>query len=171
MTSLYKQSIPVLIKYLDNLAGIIEKGRKFADEKAIEHEKLITFRLVEDMRGLDYQVQCCCNTAKFIASRVGGAEDVFFADDEKTFDDLQGRIAKTIQLLSGIKPEALDGKEEQKIVMESKMGDFAFTGQSYISEFAIPNFHFHLSTAYCILRNRGVPLGALDYLKDVFEKA
>lgn len=119
---------------------------------------------------LDYQVQSCCNTAKFLVARVGGAENVFFEDNEKTFDELQERIAKTIELLKAVDPKPFDGKEDQEVKMETKMGNFRFTGQRYVSEFAIPNFHFHLSSAYCILRHLGVSLGALDYMKDVFEK-
>lgn len=119
---------------------------------------------------LDYQVQSCCNTAKFLASRVGGTPDVFFADDETTLDQLQARIAATVALLQGVSAAALDGKEGAEVLMDTRMGKFRFTGQRYVSEFVLPNVHFHLSTAYCILRHLGVPLGALDYMKDVFEK-
>lgn len=115
-------------------------------------------------------MQSSCNTAKFVVSRIGGKEDVFFEDNEKTFDELQGRIAKTIELLESVDPPSFDGKEDQEIIMESKMGNFRFTGQRYVSEFAIPNFHFHLTTAYCILRQQGAPIGAMDYLKGVLEK-
>lgn len=119
---------------------------------------------------LDYQVQSCCNTAKFLAARVSGTESVFFEDNEKTFDELQERIAKTVQLLQKVDAKSFDGKEDKEVIMETKMGNFRFTGQRYVSEYALPNFHFHLTTAYCILRHLGVPLGALDYLKDVLEK-
>lgn len=105
------------------------------------------------------------------ASRMSGATDVFFADDEKTFEDLQTRIAETIELLEGFTSEQFEGKEEKELIMESKAGDFRFTGQSYLSEFAIPNFHFHLTTAYCLLRQQGVPLTAFDYLRGVMVKA
>lgn len=115
-------------------------------------------------------MQSSCNTAKFLVTRIGGTEDVFFEDNEKTFDELQGRIAKTIDLLQGADAASFDGKEDREVLMESKMGTFRFTGQRYVSEFAIPNFHFHLTTAYCILRHLGVPIGAMDYLKDVMEK-
>lgn len=94
-----------------------------------------------------------------------------FEDNEKTFDELTTRIENTIEMLKKVDPKGFEGKEDAEIIMESKMGNFKFTGQRYVSEFAIPNFHFHLSTAYCILRHQGVPLGALDYMKDVFEKA
>ena len=91
-------------------------------------------------------------------------------DNEETFEQLQARIKRTIEILDSVKPSDLDGKEEKEFIMELKMGNFRFTGQSYLSEMVIPNFHFHLSTAYCIVRHLGVPLSAIDYLKDVFEK-
>lgn len=115
-------------------------------------------------------MQACCNTVKFVASRLGGNEDVFFEDDEKTFDELLGRIARTVEVLQRVDAASMDGKEGEEVVMDTRMGKFRFTGQRYISEFVLPNFHFHLSTAYCIMRHLGVPLGALDYMKDVFEK-
>jgi len=92
-------------------------------------------------------------------------------DNETTFDELQQRISQTIKLLEAADPKGFEGKEDQEVIMETKMGNFRFdSGQKYVSEYAIPNFHFHLSTAYCILRHMGAPVGVLDYLKDVFEK-
>lgn len=91
-------------------------------------------------------------------------------DDETTFDQLQDRISQTIQMLEDVDPKGFEGKDDQEVIMKSKIGNFRFTGQRYVAEYAIPNFHFHLSTAYCILRHLGVPIGALDYLKDVFEQ-
>ncbi|KAM0427607.1 hypothetical protein ACHAPT_007568 [Fusarium lateritium] len=122
------------------------------------------------MRGLPYQVQSCSNTAKFAVSRLGAPNIPIFEDDETTFTDLQSRIDRTIQVLESVDPACINGKENQEILMETKVGDFRFTGQRYISEYVLPNFHFHLTSAYCIMRAQGVPLGAFDYLKDVFEK-
>ncbi|KAH8911646.1 hypothetical protein BR93DRAFT_973253 [Coniochaeta sp. PMI_546] len=171
MTSLYLQSIPVMTKYLRNLSALLNKGRTFADQKEIKYEEILEFRLIADMRGLPFQVQSCCNTANFVVERVGGKPLAKVEDNETTFDELQERISQTIKILEEADPKAFEGKENQELIMESKMGNFRFTGQRYVSEYAIPNFHFHLTTAYCILRHLGVPIGALDYLKDVFEKA
>ncbi len=103
--------------------------------------------------------------------RIGRLQDTSFPDDEKTFEDLQNRISTTIDLLATIPEDAFQGKETQQVLMESKMGTFKFTGQSYVSEYTIPNFHFHLASAYCILRNLGVEVGAFDYLgRDTFVK-
>lgn len=185
MTTLYQQSVPVLVKYLKNLSFMLQKGAKFCDDKEIKHEDLLTYRLISDMRGyvtgfscesrltlvrLPYQVQSCSNTAKFLASRLGAQNIPTFEDDEQTFEQLQARITRTIEVLEGVDPEVINGKENDEIIMESKMGNFRFTSQRYVSEYVIPNFHFHLTSAYCIMRTQGVPLGAFDYLKDVFEK-
>jgi hypothetical protein len=101
---------------------------------------------------------------------VGGIPQPAFPDNETTFDELQERITKTLKILEEASPSGFEGKEDQEIIMETRMGNFRFTGQRYVSEYAIPNFHFHLTSAYCILRHLGVPIGAMDYLKDVFEK-
>lgn len=101
---------------------------------------------------------------------MGGKPLAKVEDNETTFDELQQRISQTIKILEEADPTSFDGKEAQEVIMETKMGNFRFTGQRYLSEYAIPNFHFHLTTAYCILRHLGVPIGAFDYLKDVFEK-
>ncbi|KAG8665445.1 hypothetical protein FPOAC2_10516 [Fusarium poae] len=170
MTTLYKQSIPVLVKYLKNLSFMLQKGAKFCEEKSIKHEDMLSYRLVSDMRGLPFQVQSCSNTAKFVASRFGAPNVTIFEDNEETFEQLQDRIAKTVEILENVDPDLINGKEDVEILMESKMGTFRFTGERYINEYVIPNFHFHLTSAYCIMRTQGVPLGAFDYLKDVFEK-
>ncbi|KAF4456055.1 transcription factor [Fusarium austroafricanum] len=171
-TTLYQQSIPVMVKYLKNMSAMLQKGAKFCDEKGMKQEEMLTYRLISDMRGIPYQVQSCSNTAKFLASRLGAPNVPLFEDNEETFEQLQARITKTIEILESVDPDIINGKENEEVLMETKnMGTFRFTGQRYVSEYVIPNFHFHLTSAYCIMRTQGVPLGAFDYLKDVFEKA
>lgn len=115
-------------------------------------------------------MQCCSNTSKFLLQRLG-VEVPFYEDKETTFDELQARIATTIELLEKTDAAVIDAKVNEPVFMETSMGNFRFeTGQRYVSEYIIPNFHFHLTSAYCILRTQGVPLGALDYLKGVFVK-
>ncbi|OIW23429.1 hypothetical protein CONLIGDRAFT_664503 [Coniochaeta ligniaria NRRL 30616] len=170
MTSLYLQSVPVMTKYLRNLSALLNKGKAFADQKEMKHTEMLEFRLIADMRGLPYQVQSCCNTAKFLVERVGGQPLAKIEDNETTFDELQERLSQTIKMLEGADPKGFEGKEDQEVIMETTYGNYRFTGQRYVSEFAIPYFHFHLTSAYCILRHLGVPIGAFDYLKDVMEK-
>ncbi|KAK2058842.1 hypothetical protein LY76DRAFT_513340 [Colletotrichum caudatum] len=165
MVSLYQASIPMMIKYLGNLKVILAKAEQHCVAKNLKPEDVIKFRLIEDMRSLDYQVQSISNTAKFIATRLALQEDTYFPDTETTFPELQSRVDATISILSGIDPSSMDGKENTEVLMETKsMGTYRFTGYSYIVQYSCPNFHFHLSSAYCILRHLGVPLTAFDYL-------
>ncbi|KAF4977024.1 hypothetical protein FZEAL_6386 [Fusarium zealandicum] len=170
MTSLYQQTVPVLVKYLGTMSRMLQKGAKFCEEKGVKHDEMLSYRLISDMRGLPYQVQSCSNTAKFAVARLGAPDMPVFEDKEETFEELEQRIQKTIKLLEGVDASTINGKENEEIIMETKIGNFRFTGQRYVSEYAIPNFHFHLSSAYCIMRTQGVPLDAMDYLNDVFEK-
>ncbi|TFL05312.1 hypothetical protein BDV98DRAFT_501060 [Pterulicium gracile] len=168
--SLYIQSVPVLIKYLDNLSKIVQKGAAFAQEKGVKAEGVLQHRLIADQKGIMFQVQACCNMSRaavhWLGVQVPEAED-----NEQTFDDLAKRIEQTIKLLKGADAATIDAAADNEVIMETKFGNFSFkAGQQYISEFVISNFHFHMSTAYCILRAQGVQLGALDYMNNVFTK-
>ena len=122
---------------------------------------------------MTYQVQTCCNIAKNLATRIGSIEDVYFEDNEATFEQLQARITKTIDLLRSVDAGKMAGKDSEPVLMGSKNATFKFdSGQDYVSDYALPYFYFHLSSAYCILRHLGVEIDAFDYLgKDTFVKA
>lgn len=163
--SLYDVSVPLFIRYLGNLAGILDKGRAFADERGLAHEALLEARLYEDMHPLARQVQLASDAAKFTAVRAGQVETVVMADDEASFADLQARIEKTVDFLETVPADSMDGREEAEIVLKLPNNSFTFTGSDYVLGFAIPNFYFHVTTAYAILRHKGVPLGKRDFLK------
>lgn len=111
------------------------------------------------------------NTAKFLCVRVGGLENTVLPDDETTFEQLQTRIQKKITILRSLDEHAMDGVEEKEVIVAAGMGKFRIpNGIKYVSEYAVPNFHFHMASAYCILRHLGVSIGAFDYMKGVFEK-
>jgi len=95
---------------------------------------------------------------------------VVLKDDETTFEQLQARIDRTVEILEALDEKSMDGAETREIILQTGMGNFQFNGQDYVTMYAIPNFHFHLSTGYCLLRSMGVNVGALDYMKDVFRK-
>lgn len=162
-TSLYEFSIPVMIRYLGNLRRVLDKGRAFADEADIPHATLLNARLAGDMMTLIQQVQRASDTARFVAVRVGGAEGLPMEDNETSFDDIKARIDATIGYLEAQPSTLFDGREDEEIVHPSAKGR-KLTGRSYATEFAMPNFFFHITTAYDLLRHRGVPLGKLDYL-------
>jgi uncharacterized protein len=116
------------------------------------------------MGPLAAQVQRASDTAKFVAVRVGGAENVAMADNEATFDELYARIDRTIGFIRDVPREAFNDKEEAAIALVTPGRTIDFTGASYVAHFAVPNFWFHVTTAYAILRMIGVPVGKLDYL-------
>jgi hypothetical protein len=152
--SLYEISIPVFIRGLTNLAAILKKGEAYADEKGLAHATVLDARLREDMAALPFQIQRCSDTSKGVAARVGGLDNVEMADDETTFEQLRARIDKTIELLERVDPKCMDGKEEALVVGPRGV---QFTGKSYLLLYAIPNFFFHVTTAYAILVSSNSP--------------
>lgn len=162
--SLYDVSVPVFIRSLGNLSAILEKSRAFADEHGIAHADLLEARLFEDMAPLIAQIQRASDTARFTAGRVGQQEIAPIADTEASFDDLQTRIAATIAALKAVPTTCMDGRDDAEVILKTPKQDVSFTGKSYVLNFAVPNFFFHITTAYDILRYKGVPVGKLDFL-------
>jgi len=164
-TSLYDLTIPVYIRSLTNLSAFLAKGEAWAIEKDLDPADLLATRLIEDMGALPAQVQRACDSAKGTATRIGGVENKVFPDEETTFAELQARIAGVIAFLRHVPREAMDGQEEKAVKLDLPDGrSIPFTGQSFALNFAIPNFFFHVTMAYALLRHRGVPVGKLDYL-------
>ena len=162
--SLYDLSIPVFIRGLNNLAAFLKKAEDYANEKQIPHSELLDARLVDDMAALPFQIQRVSDTAKGAAVRVAGAENVAMEDTEKSFEDLQTRISRTIDFLNGVDKGAFEGKETAEVVLKLRSGDRKFTGETYFLKYALPNFYFHVTAAYAILRHKGVPVGKIDFL-------
>lgn len=164
-TSLYDLTVPVCIRSLTNLSAILAKGEAWAAEKGLDPADLLATRLAGDMHPLPTQIQRASDTAKGVMVRVGGVDNVVFEDNEKTFAELEERIRRTIAFLRSVPREKLDGRETAPVTLDLPDGRaIPFTGQSFVLGFAIPNFFFHVTTAYALLRHRGVPLGKLDYL-------
>jgi hypothetical protein len=161
---MYQASLPVLIRGLTNLQAILGKAEVHAAEKQIDPTVFTNGRLAPDMLPLLRQVYIASDTAKGCAARLAGVEAPKFEDVEQTFDELQGRLQKTIDYLKEFKPEQIDGSEERAITLKMRSGSVDFTGLSYLLGFVLPNFYFHVTTAYDILRHNGVELGKLDYL-------
>lgn len=165
--SMYQASIPTLLRGLDSLAAILAKAAAHAAARKIAPEVLLNARLAPDMLPLVRQVQIVSDTAKGCAARLAGIEVPSYADIEASFDELQERLAKTVTFLKGVAPEQIDGSEERAIVLKAHDQEIHFTGQSYLLGFVLPNFYFHLTTAYGILRHNGVEIGKKDYLGEV----
>jgi uncharacterized protein len=157
--SMYRASIPVFIRALNNLSAILKKGEAHTDGASF-----IDARLAPDMLTLAGQVQRTSDTAKVTVARLGGIDNPSFPDTEKTFAELQARIKKTIDFLQSVKPEQIDGSEQKKIEFKAGQRELKFTGMDYLLGFALPNFFFHVTAAYAILRHKGVAVGKMDYL-------
>ena len=162
--SLYDASIPVLKRGLTNLATLLTKAEASAVARKIDPSVFLTARLAPDMHPLARQVQIVSDGAKGGAARLTGGESPSFPDTEASFAELQTRIAKTIAYLDGFTVDQFAGAETREIVLKTPNGDFSFTGQSFLLTFMLPNFFFHITTAYNILRHNGVELGKIDYL-------
>ena len=164
MPALYDAAMPTFIRGLKNLSNMLEKGQAFAAAQGMELSELLDARLIDDMASLTKQVQMTTDTAQFVAVRVGQIENDPWADDEASFADVQARVAKAIAFLQAASPDGFEGREDATVVLTTPSGDIPFTGSNYVHGFAIPNFFFHLSMAYALLRMKGVPLGKLDFL-------
>ncbi|KAF7927433.1 uncharacterized protein EAE97_010108 [Botrytis byssoidea] len=158
--SLYDISVVPFIKTLKTLSKILAKGQAHFEDES----KIINARLIDDMGDLIFQVQRASDAAKGLAFRVGGAENVALEDNEKDFAGLYTRINRTIEILEALPSTCTDGKEETEVVLKLPKEDLKFTAKDYVLNFAIPNFYFHVVTAYNILRKEGVPVGKFDYL-------
>ncbi|WP_137863443.1 MULTISPECIES: DUF1993 domain-containing protein [unclassified Sphingomonas] len=163
-TELYDLTVPVFLRGFRAMAAFLEKSRAWADENGIPHEELLTARLHEDMAPLIAQIQRVSDSAKFAIARLGQVEAPAMADTEASFDDLQARIAATMDFLKSIPRDVIDGREEADVEVKTPSRSFHFKGLPYVTGFVMPNFYFHMTAAYAILRHKGAPVGKMDYL-------
>jgi hypothetical protein len=162
--SMYEASVPVFARMLSTLSAILHKAAAHAEAKKIDPAVLISARLFPDMLPLTRQVQIASDHARGAAARLAGLERPAVADTEASFDDLQARIALTLDYIHSFKPEQINGSEEREITLPLRTGEVKLKGQPYLLHFAMPNFYFHVTTAYAILREGGVEIGKLDFL-------
>ena len=162
--TMYQASIPAFVRMLDNLSNILDKAAAHAEAKKIAPAIFINARLAPDMFPLSRQVQIATDMVKGCAARLAGIEVPSYEDNEATFEELQARVAKTIAFLQSISAEQIDGSEERDITVKFGSREFNFLGQAYLVDFVIPNFHFHLTSTYAILRHNGVDIGKMDYI-------
>jgi len=162
--SMYQASAPCFIRMLKNLSAILDKAAAHADAKKIEHTVFTRDRLFPDMFALTRQVQIATDAAKGAMARLAGVDVPKFEDTEQSFGDLKSRVAKTIAFIETFKPAQIDGSEEKNIMLKAGGRELKFKGMEFLLGFAYPNFYFHVTTTYDILRHRGVDLGKLDFL-------
>jgi hypothetical protein len=164
--SLYTASVPVFTRAFKNTLHVLDKAEANAKERKIKLEVLVNARLAPDMNPLSFQIQSATDRTKFFVARVTGQTAPSWSDDEKTFDDLRARIGKATDYLATFKPSDLDGKDETLVALKKGGADVQITAMQYLTAHVYPNFFFHVTTAYDILRHNGVPLGKSDFTGD-----
>jgi len=162
--SMYTASIPILIRMLTNLDGILDKAVAYAEERKIEPAVLINSRLYPDMLPLASQIRIVSDTAKGCAARLAGITPPRYEDNEVSFPELKERIKKTVEYLRTFKPEQIDGSEDRIITLPLRDTELTLPGLKYLQGFVYGNFYFHVTTAYAILRHNGVEIGKKDFL-------
>jgi hypothetical protein len=162
--SMYQASAPRFVNMLTNLRAILDKAQAHAEAKKIDPEVLAGARLFPDMFALARQVQIACDTAKGAVARLSGLENPKHEDTEKSIAELKARIDKTIAFIETVRPELVDGSEDRDISLKLGTREVSWKGMQYLLGFALPNFYFHATTAYDILRHCGVELGKRDYI-------
>ena len=162
--SMHQASAPRFANTLRNLSAILDKAQAFSDAKKLDPAALPGSRLIVDMFPLSRQVQIACDTAKGAVARLAGVEIPKHDDTEQTLAELKARIARTIDFIESVPAAKLDGSEEREVVLKQRGQDVKFNGLQYLLGHALPNFYFHVVTAYGVLRANGVELGKRDYI-------
>ena len=162
--TMHSASAPIFVTTLTNLKVWLDKAEAHATAKKFDPSVLLAARLAPDMLPFTTQVQICCDTAKFLIARLAGVDGPKFDDSEKTLADLRARIAATIEFVKSVPADSIDGTEEKDVTLPRRTGPIVMKGEAYLKHFALPNFFFHASIAYALLRHNGVEIGKMDFL-------
>ena len=163
--SMYKSSAPIFVQFLTALGGVLDKAQAYADAKKLDHGVLLNTRLAPDMFPLVRQVRSATDHALAATGKLAGVEPPSFSNTEATIPELKDRINKTVDFIKGLKPAQIDGTEDKEIKIVFPSGATReFTGQSLLLNNSLPNFYFHCTTAYDILRHCGIELGKRDFM-------
>jgi len=162
--SMYQASVPRFVNILGNLANILDKAQAHVDARKLADASLTAYRLFPDMLPMSTQVQIACDTAKGVVARLAGVEIPVFEDNEKTLAELKNRVTRTIAFIQTISPAQIDGTEDKDIVTKRGDKETHYKGMQFLLGHAIPNFYFHVTTAYNILRHNGIEIGKRDFL-------
>ena len=162
--SMYQASVPRFVNILGNLSNILDKAQAHADAKKLDPAALTAYRPFPDMLPMTKQVQIACDTGKGVVARLAEVEIPAYDDNEKTLAELKARIAKTIAFIQTVTPAQIDGSEDKEIVIKRGDKETRYKGMQFLLGHALPNFYFHVTTTYNILRHNGVEIGKRDYL-------
>lgn len=162
--SIYAQSAATMGRMLKHLDNIVSKAEAYADANEIEPDALLQARLFPDMRNFIFQIQVATDIAKSCAARLSGTELPKWEDNEQTFSDVHARIKKARDFIASVKPEQFKDCADREIVLKLRDRELNLTGESFLLDFAQPNFYFHMTTAYNLLRHNGLAIGKKDFL-------
>ncbi len=163
--SMYSASAPVFAKMLGNMLNWMEAAKAHAEAKKFDTAVYLTLRLAPDMLPFPRQIQIASDAVKGAIARLSGQTAPAWEDNEASFDDLIARIKKTQDYVLSVPAAEIDGSEEREIIIPRRQGEpLKFTGEVYLKHFATPNFYFHVTTTYALLRQAGVPVGKTDFL-------
>lgn len=162
--TMYAATVPPMRLMLKNLATVLNKAAAHCEARKIDPAVFLQSRLYPDMLPFTKQVQIASDTAKGAGARLAGVEIPSFTDDETTLPELLARIDKTVAFLDTLKPEQFEGAAERTVTLQLRQGAREFTGADYLTTWANPNFFFHVTTAYALLRHGGVEIGKADYM-------
>ena len=162
--TMHSASAPIFVRMLGNLTQWLDKAEAHATAKKFDAQVLFAARLAPDMLPLAKQVQIACDTAKFCIARLAGVEAPKFDDSEASLAELKARVGKTIDYVESVPAALFDGSAERDITLPRRDGPMLLKGEAYLKHFVLPNFFFHVTTIYALLRHNGVALGKSDYL-------
>lgn len=162
--SMHSACVPIFTRLLGNLGQWLDKAEAHAQAKKFEPSVYLAARLAPDMLPFTRQIQMACDAAKFGMARLSGVEAPKFEDNETNFTELRERIRKTLDFILSVPAAAIDGTEDKDVVVPRRDGSITLKGEFYLKHFVLPNFFFHVTTAYALLRHNGVELGKRDYL-------
>ena len=162
--TMHSASAPIFVSMLTNLSVWLDKAEAHAAAKNFEPSVLLSARLAPDMLALTKQVQIACDTAKFLMARLAGIDAPKFDDTENSLDELRARVTATIEFVKSVPAASIDGTEDKDVTLPRRTGPTVMKGEAYLKHFALPNFYFHLTTVYALLRHNGVELGKMDFL-------
>ena len=162
--TMHSASVPVFTRMLGNIGGWLDKAEAHAAAKKFDTSVFLASRLAPDMLPFTRQIQFACDAAKFGVARLAGVEAPKFEDNETTFAELRARIAKTLDFIQSVPASQIDGTEDKDVVVPRRDGPITVKGEIFLKTMAMPNFYFHLTTTYALLRHNGVDLGKSDYL-------
>jgi hypothetical protein len=162
--TMHQAIFPPVTRTLTAMSTILDKAAAHCEAKKVEPSVLLNYRLAADMFPLTRQIQTASDMAKGMAARLAGVEVPSYADTEATIEELKARIAKTVDYISSFSPEQFIESEEREVILKLRAGERKFSGRDYAFGFVLPNFYFHATTAYDILRHVGVELGKLDFM-------